>query len=304
MPRSCPRRAECPSVTTRMNPGPSRRPRVRIGLLAGAALCFLALPGTAAQRSEAPPGQLDVLVAQGKQVYDRYCVGCHGEKGDGKGPAARLLIIKPRDFTRGVFKFRSTPSGTLPTDEDLYKMITRGVYRTSMPDWGLLPERDRLAVVQYIKTFYPEWKAQGPGKPIFIPEPPETLGSPESVARGKELYKLLECNACHGESGRGDGPSAGTLDPDAWGNKQKPFDFTQGRLKSGPSPKDVYRTFMTGVGGTAMPSYADIFGEPDGENIKEGDAWHLVSYVLSLRSPIARAEKKAEAGTPAKGSAR
>jgi cytochrome c oxidase cbb3-type subunit 2 len=272
--------------------------------LAGATLFFLALPGAAAQRSDAPPSQLDILVAQGRQVYDRYCVGCHGEKGDGKGPGARLLIVKPRDFTKGVFKFRSTPSGTLPTDEDLYKIITRGVYRTSMPDWGLVPERDRLAVIQYIKTFYPEWKAQGPGRPIFIPEPPETLGSPQSVSRGKELYALLECTACHGESGKGDGPSAATLDPDVWGNKQKPFDFTQGRLKSGPSPKDIYRTFMTGVGGTAMPSYADIFGEPDGENIKEGDAWHLASYVLSLRAPASRGGKAADTAKAAKGSPR
>ncbi|HSD49780.1 MAG TPA: c-type cytochrome [Candidatus Methylomirabilis sp.] len=270
-------------------------------MLVGAALLSLTLPVTAAQRPGGPPTQLDVLVAQGKQVYDRYCVGCHGANGDGKGPAARLLIVKPRDFTKGVFKFRSTPSWTLPTDEDLYKIITRGVYRTSMPDWGLVPERDRLAVLQYIKTFYPEWKAQGSGKPIFIPEPPETLRSPESVARGKELYTLLECTACHGASGRGDGPSAATLDPDTWGNKQKPFDFTQGRLKSGPTAKDVYRTFMTGVGGTAMPSYADIFGEPDGENIKEGDAWHLVSYVLSLRRPASGGEKRAETSTPAKG---
>ncbi len=304
MPRSCRRLTASPSVPRGVNSGQARGRWLRIVPLAGAALLLLARPGTAAQRNDGPPSQLDVLVAQGKHIYDRYCVGCHGEKGDGKGPAARLLIIKPRDFTKGVFKFRSTPSGTLPTDEDLYKIITRGVYRTSMPDWGLVPERDRLAVIQYIKTFYPEWKAQAPGKPVFIPEPPGTLGAPESVARGKELYKLLECNACHGESGRGDGPSAATLDSDAWGNKQKPFDFTQGRLKSGPSPKDIYRTFMTGVGGTAMPSYADIFGEPDGENIKEGDAWNLVSYVLSLRTPTPGGDKRAETAKPAKGSPR
>ncbi len=265
---------------------------------------LLAWPAGAAQAPERPISQLEALTSRGKQVYDRYCVGCHGEKGDGKGPAARLLVVKPRDFTKGVFKFRSTPSGTLPTDEDLYKVITRGVYRTSMPDWPLVPERDRLAVIQYVKTFFPEWKTRGPGKSIFLPEPPDTLGSPESVARGKVLYTLLECTACHGETGKGDGPSAATLDPDAWGNKQKPFDFTKGRLKSGPSPKDVYRTFMTGVGGTAMPSYADIFGEPDGENIKEGDAWNLVSFVLSLRTTPARGDKTAATGAPAKGTPR
>jgi cytochrome c oxidase cbb3-type subunit 2 len=235
---------------------------------------------------DAPPvsNQAEVLRSQGKLVYERYCIGCHGTLGDGNGPAARFLIVKPRDFTKGIFKFRSTPSGSLPTDEDLYRIISRGVYGTSMPEWSLLPERDRLAVVQYIKGFYPQWQQQGAGTPIYIPEPPATFGSPEAVARGQQLYALLECSACHGESGRGDGPSAATLDADAWGNKQRPFNFTKGRLHGGPTVKDIYRTFMTGVSGTAMPSYADIFGEPDGENIKEGDAWNLVSYIVSLRA--------------------
>jgi len=227
--------------------------------------------------------QVRALNELGKQVYTTYCVGCHGVNGDGQGPASQFLVVKPRDFTKGIFKFRSTPSGTLPTHEDLYKIIARGIYGTAMPGFALLPEPDRLAVVQYIKTFYPEWDQRGSGTSIVIPNPPEDLGSPESVARGKEIYELLECAACHGQTGRGDGPSAANLEADAWGNKQRPFNFTRGRLRGGPTVKDIYRTFMTGINGTAMPSYADIFSEPDGEYIKEGDAWNLVSYILSLR---------------------
>lgn len=230
------------------------------------------------------------LHEEGAKIYGRYCEGCHGAKGDGHGPAAPMLIVKPRDFTKGVFKFGSTPSGTLPTTEDLYRIITRGVYRTSMPEWSLLTERERMAVIEYIKGLSPEWQKRGSGEPIFIPTPPTTLGSPESIARGREVYQNLGCRACHGEHGRGDGPSALTLEPDVWGNKQKPFDFTSGRLKSGPNPQDAYRTFMVGVGGTAMPAFGDVFNAPDGETFKEGDAWHLVSYVLSLRAPAA-AEK-------------
>ena len=233
------------------------------------------------------------LAAEGARVYARYCVGCHGERGDGRGPAAPMLLVKPRDFTQGVFKFRSTASGSLPTDEDLYRIITRGVYRTSMPEWSLLSERERIALVAYVKGFYPPWTERGSGTPIVVPPAPSWLGSPESVARGRELYALLECSACHGAGGRGDGPSAGTLQPDVWGNPQKPFDFTKGRLKSGPTPEDVYRTFMTGLNGTAMPSYYDIFADPDGENIRAGDAWNLVSYILSLRAPTGRDGKEA-----------
>jgi cytochrome c oxidase cbb3-type subunit 2 len=245
----------------------------------------LLLLGTLLAAGSASADSGATLRAEGSRVYARYCVGCHGERGDGRGPAADMLLTKPRDFTLGVFKFRSTPNGTLPTDEDLYRVVTRGVFRTSMPEWSLLTERERLAVVQYVKGFYPEWTTRGPGAPIFVPRAPATLAAPEAVARGRELYGLLECSTCHGDAGRGDGPSARGLPPDTWGNPQKPFDFTKGRLKSGAAPEDVYRTFMTGLNGTAMPSYYDVFAEPDGEYIREGDAWNLVAYILSLRTP-------------------
>lgn len=238
--------------------------------------------------------QVNALHQLGRDVYTTYCVGCHGVNGDGKGAANSFLVVKPRDFTKGIFKFRSTPSGTLPTDQDLYKIITRGIYGTAMPGFALLPEPDRLAVVQYIKTFSPEWRQRGPGTSIAIPNPPKDFGSPHAVARGRQIYELLECTACHGPNGRGDGPSAANLEPDAWGNKQRPFNFTRGQLRGGPTVKDIYRTFMTGVNGTAMPSYADIFDEPDGENIKAGDAWNLVSYILSLR----HGQRRSTQGSP------
>ena len=224
------------------------------------------------------------MAARGAAIYGVYCEGCHGNAGDGKGPAADMLIVKPRDFTKGVFKFRSTPTGELPTDEDLYRLITNGAYGTSMPAWPLLTERERYAVIDYIKGFYPEWEARGAGEPIHIPKPPDFVGTQASIARGRELYELLDCATCHGDTGRGDGESANDLDPDIWGNKQRPFNFTSGPLRGGSRVEDIYRTFMTGVGGTAMPSYNDIFNEPDGEYILENDAWNLVSYVRSLRS--------------------
>ena len=225
----------------------------------------------------------DDLAAEGRQVYERYCGGCHGTAGDGRGAAADMLLVKPRDFRKGVFKFRSTAAGTLPTDDDLYRTITRGLARTSMPEWSLLPERERRAVVAYVKSFVSDWGERGAGRVVPIPPRPATVGAPESIARGRTVFELLECATCHGAQGQGDGPSAKTLAPDTWGNPQKPFNFTKGRLKSGAAPEDVYRTFMTGLDGTAMPSYEDVFAAPDGESLFEGDAWHLVSYVLSLR---------------------
>ncbi len=245
--------------------------RIWLGVVA-AGFCF----ATAASATDAE-------LVHGGELYGRYCAGCHGADGDGRGPAAEMLIVKPRDFTSGVFKFRSTPTGDLPTTEDLYRTVTHGASGTSMPAWPLLTEVERRAVIEFIKGFYPGWKTDGPGKPIYIPAAPDWVGSSKAIARGLELYEMLDCAQCHGEGGRGDGPSAADLDPDIWGNPQKPFDFTMGRLKGGPDVEDVYRTFMTGIGGTAMPSYASIFDEPDDEYIFKDDAWNLVSYVWSLR---------------------
>ncbi len=225
-----------------------------------------------------------VILELGKQTYGTYCVGCHGADGAGDGPGAAMLITKPRDFTSGIFKFRSTPNGTLPTDADLLRIITDGVNRTAMPNFRLVPEVERKALVHYVKTFFPDWEKRGAGAPVYLPAEPASLGSPQSIARGAQLYDMLDCGRCHGAGGLGDGPSSATLVPDSWGNPQRPFNFTQGALKGGAAPVDVYRTFMTGLNGTAMPSYADVFAEPDGEAIHEGDAWHLVSYILSLRT--------------------
>lgn len=226
--------------------------------------------------------QQEELVKMGRRVYTRYCIGCHGEKGDGNGPAAKMLVTPPRDFTVGQFKFRITPTGTLPTDEDLFRTITRGVPRSSMPSWALLPERQRLAVIQYIKTFSERWKEEKPGTPIAISEVPEYVGTPESIAKGKQIYKDVKCWECHGEEGKGDGPAAPTLKDD-FGRPIKAFNFTLGVLKGGPTIKDIYRTFTTGLDGTPMPSFADALP-------KDEDRWHLVSYILQLMGRIKRKE--------------
>jgi cytochrome c oxidase cbb3-type subunit 2 len=256
-----------------------------ISLLA-AALAMLAIPRASEAQTHTDMRDL------GEEVYGTYCVGCHGEDGAGAGPAARMLLVKPRDFTSGIFKFRSTPNGTLPTDEDLLRIVTNGVNRTAMPPFALVPDVERRAVVEYLKGFYPQWAEIGAGTPIVLPPAPPWLGSPESIARGRQLYEMLDCGQCHGDGGRGDGPSSRMMAPDGWGNPQKPFDFTRGDLKSGGSPVDVYRTFMTGLNGTAMPSYADVFSAPDGEAIRENDAWNLVSYIVSLRGRREAKEEK------------
>ena len=90
--------------------------------------------------------------AEGKVVYTRYCVSCHGELGNGGGEFAEWITTKPRDYRQGTFKWRSTPSGSLPLDSDLEKTIRDGVYGTFMPSWYAIGEQSRRDVIAYIKT--------------------------------------------------------------------------------------------------------------------------------------------------------
>jgi len=83
-------------------------------------------------RTDNPIARAEQKLKLGERVYRENCTACHGEKGDGKGPQADRLKTKPRDFTGGIYKFRSTPSGSLPLDSDLARTITRGVRGTAM----------------------------------------------------------------------------------------------------------------------------------------------------------------------------
>ena len=215
------------------------------------------------------------LINTGRESYNIYCSGCHGVDGDGKGPAAEFLDPRPRDFREAVYKFRTTPSGALPTDADLHRTLSQGVLGTSMPSWYLIPENTKLAMIEYLKTFSDAWKEDWNYEPaIAVPGAPDFMGDDDSIERGLELYAQMKCAECHGQTGKGDGPASATL-VDDWGVPIVAFDFSSGSLKGGTTAEDVYRTFSTGLNGTPMPSYGDI--------LSPEDRWHLVSYILSLR---------------------
>jgi len=85
-----------------------------------------------------------------KTDYRRYCVGCHGELGDGNGENFPWIDPKPRDFQLGIFKCRSTPTGTLPTDQDLFDTIARGLDRSNMPQWSTFTKQQRADLVAWV----------------------------------------------------------------------------------------------------------------------------------------------------------
>ena len=218
----------------------------------------------------------DSDASRGRSDYRRYCAGCHGELGDGQGENTPWLDPKPRNFTLATFKCRSTPTGTLPTDEDLFNTIGRGLTNSNMPIWNTFTHQQRADLVAIIKTFSPRWQKEKAGDPIKIPpEPPITI---ESIAHGKALFTKLECWKCHGPEGKGDGPSASTL-TDSQDNPIRPYNFAAGkddsRFKCGSTNSDIYKIFMTGLDGTPMPSFADT--------IQPNDAWDLVHFLRTLQ---------------------
>ena len=205
--------------------------------------------------------------------YRRYCVGCHGTLGDGNGENAQWLTPKPRDFQLATFKCRSTPTGTLPTDEDLYDTIGRGLDRSNMPSWNPLSEQERVNLVAWIKHYSPRWQNEKAGTPIQIPAEPEVTA--DRVQAGREVFEKVQCWKCHGVQGMANGPSASTLTDDL-GRPIQPYNFTDGsRPICGSSDRDIYRIFMTGLDGTPMPSFSD--------NIKPDEAWDLVFYLRTLQ---------------------
>ena len=204
-------------------------------------------------------------------MYIATCAVCHGVNGDGGGTAAHMFRVAPRDFRQGVYKFRSTPYGSLPTDDDLFRTVTQGIRWTGMVGRPDLAEVDRRAVVQYLKTFSPRFAAEQPTPPLAVP--PRPVSEPALVAEGHRLYQELGCVACHGQGGRGDGPAAQGL-TDLWGRPTWPSDLTWRPLKRGASPQDLYLTIATGLSGTPMPYL--------GGSLDSRQLWALVDFLDSL----------------------
>jgi len=208
-----------------------------------------------------PPGSdLQPDASVGERVYAEHCAICHGPDGHGNGPAAPSLQPRPRDFSRGVFKLKSTPEGTPPTAADVRATIERGMPGGSMPAWrDLLTDAELDAVTDQVRRFGPltAWA----GAPGPAPALQEILAgaSPET---GKQLYSDLGCPSCHGAGGRGDGGSAKAL-KDVWGQPDPPRDLTAPwSFRGGSNPEALYQRIANGMSGTPMPGYAEVAEAP------------------------------------------
>ncbi len=174
---------------------------------------------------------------RGKAVFDKHCVECHGADGKGDGPSAAYLAPRPRDFSSGKYKIRSTETGSVPTDDDLMRSVRQGLYGTAMPAWDrILSDSDIRDVVEYVKTMSPQFGTA----PRLVTVGDGTPGSPESVARGRLVYDKLQCSKCHGTDGRGSGAVATTFEDD-WKQPLRASDLTEPwTFHGGATSRDVF----------------------------------------------------------------
>lgn len=220
---------------------------------------------------------------RGQDVYRKQCAPCHGALGDGNGFLAAGFDVKPRDFRKGQYKFRTTMNGEFPTVADIERTIRVGVPNTTMPAWGQFLNASQIHdlscyVITFSARFVDFWKQKSTPAMLAITPVPNDLAA--LANHGKELYMSSQCWKCHGELGLGNGPSAADL-KDSWDQPIVATDLTyKWVFKNGHTPEDVYRTMSAGLNGTPMPSYYDSF-------TNDTDRWALVSYVLSL-SPTTR----------------
>jgi mono/diheme cytochrome c family protein len=268
-----------------------------------------ALAGAACRRAVEGPPRFDAPVTlggravpaaaleHGREVYTHFCRPCHGDGGDGRGPAGPGLRPPPRDLRLGIYKFGSVPAGQLPTDDDFARIIAGGLHGTAMLAWEV-PRAELGDLIQYLKVFAPRWRSEGPGTPIAV-APDAWAGDAareqEAVERGRRVYHgLAQCaTACHPAYATRQEIYAFTkelsrievreLRPDLYspvlkesdfGFKILPPDFTFTPLRAGDTLADIYRAIAAGIGGTAMPTWKNVLPDPD--------LWALTYYVKSL----------------------
>ena len=225
-------------------------------------------------RAQAPDVGTEAQRESGKKLYLKNCSQCHGEKGDGEGYAAPHLCPRPRNFTTGKFKMRTTPNGALPTHQDLVNIIRRGMPYTSMPAWPNFSDQEvsDLALLHHDvlrRLLERRERAQARGRSRARRARRRSRSS-----WGRSCSWRPAACKCHGTLGRGDGPSAPTLKDD-WGHPIRAADLAQSwTFRGGSSREDIFRTMSTGFNGTPMPSFAD--------SLKPEQRWAITDFIVSL----------------------
>jgi len=208
-------------------------------------------------------------------IYMKRCAQCHGEEGDGQGVAAEFMYPTPRDFTLGLFKYKTTQADSeFPTDADFRNTIRDGLVGTAMPGWKtILSDTEIDALIQKIKVLG-YWGEEDPADLISIDLGVPPAVTPELLAQGREQF-VKACVQCHGEAGRGNITSGKRLKDDLesriWPrNLTRPETWRVTR-----DAEDVFQRLSTGIPGTPMPEHSTTMSIED--------RWAIANYVMTLR---------------------
>ncbi len=208
------------------------------------------------------------VLDEGKTIYTRDCMICHGVAGRGDGIYSARLQPPPPDFADDKYGTLFEP---IFTDADYYWRISEGLPWTAMPPWKIhYSSDDRWKLVHYVRTALTrtEFFPQGEAPSFEFPETYKTERIPEgaSFARGRAHY-LRHCAHCHGLAGDGAGTLAAGLVP-------PPFDFrVLAGMKVTPEFEAEYHAMMTfSIPGSAMPVWAEF--------LPERERWDILRYLL------------------------
>ncbi|MCP5001019.1 MAG: c-type cytochrome [Hyphomicrobiales bacterium] len=242
-------------------------------LLLSALTCAMAF----VSQAEAEPGDAE----KGVEIYAKRCIMCHGEDGDGFGPAAERLNPPPRDFTLGQYKIKTTGfDDIVPNDEDIFRMIRDGMPGTAMPGWSdMLSSQEMWDLVAYIKTFA-GLEEEKPTDQLDYGT--AVTSTAESIAKGEKLFHDGDrCSECHGEDGKG---NAIKKLKDDGGARTWPRNLTKAwTFRASNDPKDIFTRITVGIPGTQMPSFAD---PKSTKKLSIEERWHVANYVASLAKTI------------------
>lgn len=240
----------------------------------------------------------------GWEVYNNYCMSCHGMNGDGKGPAAYGAFPPPRNFQQGLFKFGRVEAGELPTDDDLKRIIRYGLRGTPMLPWDM-SDKQLHDVIQYMKTFAPEkWTKGKAGNPVAMSEDPwGESRKAEAILHGKKVYHgVAQCWSCHPSfatlsevdadarelSGSGvtelrENPDISLPADSEYNAKFMPPDFTKHWIKTGYEVSSIYQLLSVGVNGTSMPAWKGNLSPSGDATESDKNQWALAYYLQSLQ---------------------
>ncbi len=244
----------------------------------------VAAPGCATSTDSEPVADL----SRAEALFVENCASCHGVSGDGRGPMASLLQVRPRNFSDEEFRYVSAPGGP-PTQDDLVQTIRGGRTMGQMPAFPYLDHTDARLLADYVRKLRETGVAKmlvvefadddeiepdeiaeiaeervAPGDPVAIVGPSAEFRI--DTERGRALY-ADNCSSCHGASGRGDGLD---LPKDELGNPIEVRDITSGRFNGGAAPMEMFKRIRCGIPGTPMPEASALSND---------EVWQLVHYV-------------------------